>query len=50
MVEKAKYEVLRKIGKAGIRRYLRLVIAEVDGYGDGGFKIFSSILPRETIE
>jgi len=39
MVEQAKYEVLRKIGKIEIRRYPRLVIARVDGYGDGGFNL-----------
>jgi effector-binding domain-containing protein len=39
MVEKAKYEVLKKIGNTEIRRYPRLVIARVDGYGDGGFNI-----------
>jgi hypothetical protein len=39
MVEQARYEVLKKIGKAEIRRYPRLVIARVDGYGDGGFNI-----------
>ncbi len=39
MVEQAKYEVLRKIGKVEVRRYPRLVLARVDGYGDGGFNI-----------
>ena len=39
MVEQAKYEVLKKIGKMEIRRYPRLVIARVDGYGDGGFNL-----------
>ena len=39
MVEQAKYEVLKKIGKIEIRRYPRLVIARVDGYGDGGFNL-----------
>ena len=39
MVEQAKYEVLEKIGKIEIRRYPRLVIARVDGYGDAGFNI-----------
>jgi hypothetical protein len=37
MVEQAKYEVLKKIGKIEIRDYPRLVIAKVDGYGDSGF-------------
>jgi effector-binding domain-containing protein len=39
MVEQAKYEVLRKIGKIEIRRYPSLVIARVDGYGDSGFNL-----------
>jgi hypothetical protein len=39
MVEQAKYEVLKKIGKTEIRQYPRLVIARVDGYGDGGFNL-----------
>jgi hypothetical protein len=39
MVEQARYEVLRKIGKVGIRRYPLLILARVDGYGDGGFNI-----------
>ena len=39
MVEQAKYEVLNKIGKTEIRRYHRLVIARVDGYGDEGFNL-----------
>ena len=39
MVEQVNYEVLKNIGKIEIRRYPRLVIAKVDGYGDGGFNI-----------
>jgi hypothetical protein len=39
MVEQAKYTVLKKIGKIEIRRYPRLVVARVDGYGDGGFNL-----------
>jgi 1,4-dihydroxy-2-naphthoyl-CoA synthase len=39
MVEQAKYEVLKKIGNMEIRRYPRLVVARVDGYGDGGFNL-----------
>jgi hypothetical protein len=39
MVEQAKYEVLREINKVEIRRYPSLVIARVDGYGDGGFNV-----------
>ena len=39
MVEQAKYDVLKKIGEIEVRRYPRLVIARVDGYGDGGFNL-----------
>lgn len=39
MVKQAKYEVLKRIGKTEIRHYPRLVIAKVDGYGDGGFNL-----------
>jgi hypothetical protein len=39
MIEHAKYKILKRIGKIEIRRYPRLVIARVDGYGDGGFNI-----------
>jgi len=39
MVEQARYEVLRKIGKLEIRRYSILILARVDGCGDGGFNI-----------
>jgi hypothetical protein len=44
MVEQAKYEVQKKIGKIEIRRYPRLVIARVDGYGDGGFNLLFSFI------
>jgi hypothetical protein len=44
MVEQAKYEVLKKIGKIEIRRYPRLVISRVDGYGDGGFNLLFSFI------
>ena len=39
MVKHTKYEVLKKIGKMEIRLYPRLVVARVDGYGDGGFNL-----------
>jgi hypothetical protein len=44
MVEQAKYEVIKKIGKTEIRRYPRLVTARVDGYGDGGFNLLFSFI------
>jgi hypothetical protein len=44
MVEQAKYEVLREINKVEIRHYPSLVIARVDGYGDGGFNLLFSFI------
>jgi hypothetical protein len=44
MVEQAKYEVLRDVNKVEIRRYPSLVIARVDGYGDGGFNLLFSFI------
>jgi hypothetical protein len=44
MVEQAKYEVLREINKVEIRRYQTIVIARVDGYGDGGFNLLFSFI------
>jgi hypothetical protein len=37
MVKKAKYDVIKRIGKLELRRYGPLVIARTDGFGDGGF-------------
>ncbi len=39
MVDQAKYEVLKEIGSVEIRSYPRLIVAKVDGYGDGGFNL-----------
>ena len=39
MVEQAKYEILKKIGKIEIRRYPPLILAVVRGYGNGGFNM-----------
>jgi 1,4-dihydroxy-2-naphthoyl-CoA synthase len=44
MVEQAKYEVLRDVNKVEIRRYPSLVIARVDGYGDGGFNLLFNFI------
>jgi hypothetical protein len=48
MVEQAKYEVLKKIGKIEVRRYPYLVIARVDGYGDGGFNLLFRFISGEN--
>ena len=39
MVKEAKYSLIKKLNKVEIRLYNNLIIAEVDGYGDGGFNI-----------
>ena len=44
MVQQAKYDVLKKTGKIEVRRYPRLVVARVDGYGDGGFNLLFSFI------
>jgi hypothetical protein len=44
MVEQAKYEVLKQINNVEIRRYQNMVIARVDGYGDGGFNLLFNFI------
>jgi hypothetical protein len=39
MVEKLKYQVIKKLKKAEIRRYDSFVIARIDGMGDQGFNV-----------
>ena len=39
MVKEAQYQIIRKLKKVEIRIYNKLIIAEVDGFGDGGFNI-----------
>ena len=39
MVKELQYRLIKKVGKVEIRLYEKLIIAEVDGYGDGGFNL-----------
>lgn len=39
MVKEVKYRVIKKLDKVEIRFYEKLVIAQVDGYGDSGFNV-----------
>ena len=48
MVEQAKYEVLREINNVEIRRYQTMVLARVDGYGDGGFNLLFSFITGDN--
>jgi hypothetical protein len=44
MVDQVKYDVIREVGKVEIRNYPSIVIAKVDGYGDGGFNILFNFI------
>lgn len=50
MVEQARYKVLRKIGNIEIRRYPPLILARVDGYGDGGFNILFQFITGSNLQ
>jgi len=50
MVAQAKYEVLREINNIEIRRYPSLVIARVDGYGDGGFNLLYNFITGNNLQ
>ena len=39
MVKEVKYQIVKTFDKIEIRLYDKLIIAEVDGYGDGGFNL-----------
>ena len=39
MVKEVQYRLIKKLDKVEIRLYEKLIIAEVDGYGDGGFNL-----------
>ena len=39
MVKEAKYRFIKKLEKVEIRFYKKLIIAEVDGYREGGFNL-----------
>ena len=49
MVKEVQYRLIKKINRVEIRRYEKLIIAEVDGYGDGGFShLFDYISGNNT--
>ena len=51
MVKEAKYRLIKKLDKVEIRLYKKLIIAEVDGYGDGGFNLlFNYISGNNTTQ
>jgi hypothetical protein len=48
MVKEAKYSLIKKLNKVEIRLYTTLIIAEVDGYGDGGFNILFNYISGDN--
>jgi hypothetical protein len=48
MVKEAKYRLIKKLNKVEVRLYNNLIIAEVDGYGDGGFNILFSYISGDN--
>jgi hypothetical protein len=48
LVEGIRYEVVKKLNKVEIRRYPRIVIARVEGYGDGGFNLLFRFITGEN--
>jgi len=48
MVAQAKYEVHKTIAKLEIRKYPKLTIARVDGYGDGGFNLLFNFITGDN--
>jgi len=49
MVKEAKYRPIKKLDKVEIRLYTKLVIARVDGYGDGGFNSLFNYISGNNI-
>ena len=49
MVKEAKYRSIKKLDKVEIRLYNKLVIARVDGYGDGGFNSLFNYISGDNI-
>ena len=39
MVKEVKYQTIKELDDIEIRHYNKLIIAKVDGYGDGGFNL-----------
>lgn len=48
MVDTLGYRVVKKLDKVEIRSYPRMLIAKVDGYGDGGFDLLFRFITGEN--
>jgi len=48
MVKEAKYRLIKKLDTVEVRLYNNLIIAEVAGYGDGGFNILFNYISGDN--
>jgi hypothetical protein len=48
MVKHARYEIVKALGKVELRKYGSIVLARVDGYGDGGFGLLFRFISGEN--
>ncbi len=48
MVEMVRYEVEKKINAVEIRKYPKMIVARVDGYGDVGFNLLFSFISGQN--
>jgi len=48
MVDEAKYDIVKTYGNVEIRRYRRLVVARVSGYGDDGFSLLFNYITGDN--
>lgn len=48
MVKSIGYEVVKKLDRVEVRRYPKVVLARVDGYGDDGFNLLFKFISGEN--
>lgn len=50
MVEEAPYKVIKNLGPIEVRSYPSIIMARVDGYGDGGFNLLFRYISGENVK
>lgn len=50
MVEEAPYKVIKNLGKVEVRSYPNIIMAQVDGFGDGGFNLLLRYISGENVQ
>jgi hypothetical protein len=48
LVETVSYEVVKKLDGVEIRKYPKMIVARVDGYGDGGFNMLFQFISGQN--